>query len=175
MLLMISYMSFWVLFQHENVCGISVFCSSFYGNNVLESILFLFVTGCKPANIWISLNIFSKRGINITLHMILSVSYKQSCLSPVSPIHTFMVEFSWIRLTIITSITDDITADFRLRPLTAHFWTVEEGFSAFWTDWFQAVCNCGRCFHCFLSSCDSTAESSKWLWVMSWWPGNTYC
>lgn len=27
---------------------------------------------------------------------------------------------------------------------------------------------------CFLFSCDSAAESSKCLWVMSWWPGSTY-
>lgn len=66
--------------------------------------------------------------------MILAVSYAAAPSVPcTSPVHVIiMAQFNWsFMLTVITPVTDDITADFRLRSLMAHFWTAREGLCAF--------------------------------------------
>lgn len=75
-----------------------------------------------------------------------------------SPVHIITIELT-IGPIVITSTTDDITTDFRLRPLMAHFLKVLE--RAMIGSRLEVIA--GRCLHCFLSSCDSAAESSKWL------------
>lgn len=149
-------------------------CKTFvYANNFRAEVIVLFAKERKSADKPENENTLQwKRNNTMSMFSYVLAVSNLPCVYEPNPHHHH--HFNWtIRLTVITSITDDITTDFRLSPLMAHF--CRRRSFCFWTDWFQAVSNYGCCFHCFLSSCDSKAESSKWLWVMSWWPGNTYC
>lgn len=129
---------------------------------------------CAPWNLLLSFSqmdinqqIKKKRGIK---HMILAVSYPAARKrGRTSPVHIIIVQ-----------LNHQANCHHLYNWWYYHKFPAETAHGSFLncgrrSDWFQAVGNYGCCFHCFLSCCDSTVESSKWLWVMSWWPGNTYC